>query len=529
MLLIQDTVKEYGYDPSLLSHGSNKKCVCSCDYCGARLTKKYFKWVTARKYVKKDSCGNNDCRLRKQEENNLSKIGVKHHSQTQEYKDKYKKTCVGRYGIDNPFRNTQKIKEAVQKKFGVDNAAKLDAVKEKRMQTNLQRYGVRHPYQNQDILDRVRKKIKEKYGVEHYAQTRQFKDEFSEKNKLSYQEINEHCAKKNYIPLFSSAEYISARQILPFRCRTHSCEFKTQVHYGSKARDDNQCPKCKLIGVSRAEQEIYDFVKQYFPAAILNDRKTLYPFELDIHIPEKALAIEYHGLYWHSEQQKNKRDHLEKFLLCKEKGIQLLQFFEDEWRDKQNICKSIIKAKLGVLEDRIHARKLTVVESSSENKKLFGECFSLNHLQGNCRHIKAFALIDELGVIQQCISLRRPFISGPKRVIEIARSVSKVNTSVVGGFQRLLKRCVGWAAVNNYEVLLTYSDCRYSHGEAYRKAGFEFIGPTVVDYFYTDNVNRFNRFKFRAKDGQTEKEIAKENNVYKIYGAGNYRWEMKMS
>ena len=158
---------------------------------------------------------------------------------------------------------------------------------------------------------------------------------------------------------------------------------------------------------------------------------------------------------------------------------------------------------------------------------MFKKCFDENHLQGNCRYIKSFALINDNGELQQCISLRKPFIR-KEEIIEIARSVSKTNTSVIGGFQRLLKRCIQWAGDNGHKTILTYSDCRYSVGNVYEKAGFNFIDHTVSDYFYTDFINRFNRFKFRAQNGKTEREIANENGVYKIYGAGNYRWELNI-
>ena len=42
-----------------------------------------------------------------------------------------------------------------------------------------------------------------------------------------------------------------------------------------------------------------------------------------------------------------------------------------------------------------------------------------------------------------------------------------------------------------------------------------------IFYFYTDGYKRFNRFKFRAKNGKTEKLIAEENNLYKIYDCGS--------
>jgi len=44
---------------------------------------------------------------------------------------------------------------------------------------------------------------------------------------------------------------------------------------------------------------------------------------------------------------------------------------------------------------------------------------------------------------------------------------------------------------------------------------------TGPDYWYSDGRKRFDRFKFRASNGKSEKIIASENNVFKIWGCGS--------
>jgi hypothetical protein len=63
-----------------------------------------------------------------------------------------------------------------------------------------------------------------------------------------------------------------------------------------------------------------------------NTRNVIPPYELDIFIPEKNLAIEYCGLYWHSDiKGKSKDYHLNKYTMCMDKGVRLLTVFEDEY------------------------------------------------------------------------------------------------------------------------------------------------------------------------------------------------------
>jgi predicted SprT family Zn-dependent metalloprotease len=76
---------------------------------------------------------------------------------------------------------------------------------------------------------------------------------------------------------------------------------------------------------------------------------TSYPIEgtrrsYDIYIPSKKLAIEYHGLIWHSEKFNgyNVKGDYTKYLLAKSRGDRLIQIYSDEWRDKQEIIKEML-------------------------------------------------------------------------------------------------------------------------------------------------------------------------------------------
>jgi hypothetical protein len=68
---------------------------------------------------------------------------------------------------------------------------------------------------------------------------------------------------------------------------------------------------------------------------------------------------------------------------------------------------------------------------------------------------------------------------------------------------------------------MTYVDRRVGEGNGYRSAGFSMTGTTPVDYWYTDNHLRYDRFRFRARDGKSERQIVNEANVSRIYGCGS--------
>src|SRR5690606_28109573 len=92
------------------------------------------------------------------------------------------------------------------------------------------------------------------------------------------------------------------------------------------------CPKCANESfTSQGEQEILSFLSNRGDFVINSDRTILDNKELDIVIPGKKVAIEYNGLYWHSDKVVHKNYHLQKTLEAEAKGYQLIHIFEDEW------------------------------------------------------------------------------------------------------------------------------------------------------------------------------------------------------
>ena len=131
------------------------------------------------------------------------------------------------------------------------------------------------------------------------------------------------------------------------------------------------------------------------------------------------------------------------------------------------------------------------------------------------------------GELVEVISVRKPIQKKHGNVLEISRLATKINTIVSGGASRLLSRVFEYASLNGYEGILTYSDNRFGDGLVYEKSGFTFIGETGINYFYTNGFIRYDRFKYRAQPGKTEKQVAIENNVHIVWGAAHKIWLKK--
>jgi Zn finger protein HypA/HybF involved in hydrogenase expression len=315
------------------------------------------------------------------------------------------------------------------------------------------------------------------------------------------------------------------RQHLTFRCA--ECGETSEKTLQAFERG-SLCPRCYPNSTSRAEIEIGDFVRDCGYPVSRNNRQFISPKEIDVLVADRGFALEYEGLFWHSEENgKSPKSHLHKTRECEKRGVPLFRVYADQWRAKRSIVESMIRHRLGAVRTRVHARKCSVVEVAS---RIAAEFMNESHLYGHTVHRYALGLSYE-GKIVCVVTLRVPRQSTHRAqsLVEIARFASARDTIVTGGFQRLLPRAIEWAKRCGFKGMISYADLDTGHGNVYLLAGFDAIGETGPSYWYTNGVDRFDRFKYRARAGKTEREIAKEGRVYRIYGAGSRIYRMMFS
>lgn len=278
----------------------------------------------------------------------------------------------------------------------------------------------------------------------------------------------------------------------------------------------------RMTAISKGEKEMANWLSEKIEV-LENDRTLLNGKELDVYIPEKKVAIEYDGLYWHSSQCKEKNYHYEKFDECRKLGVRLIHVFEDEWRDKPEIVKSLILSAIGIYEKKYFARKCTVKEIEKSIAKEFLEA---NHINGYVNCSKAYGLFNGTELLQVItIGLNR---FSKEKKLELLRMATKLNTQVVGGFSKLMKD----AGITEIE---SYVDNRLFNASGYISSGWTILGETPISYYYTDFVDRFNRMKFqKAKlpqvaENDTEEMRANALGYYRIYDCGTTKliWRRK--
>lgn len=104
------------------------------------------------------------------------------------------------------------------------------------------------------------------------------------------------------------------------------------------------CKKCAVnLTSSQPEQEILDYIATFYnKEPIRNSRDIIAPLELDLYYPEKKIAIEYNGDYWHNTEHKDRYYHIKKFMICKSLGIILVSIFESEWVSRKTEIKQYL-------------------------------------------------------------------------------------------------------------------------------------------------------------------------------------------
>lgn len=204
-------------------------------------------------------------------------------------------------------------------------------------------------------------------------------------------------------------------------------------------------------------------------------------------------------------------------------NIKHLVVFEDEWRDKRAIVESMIMTRLAVVKTSIGARKCKLVTLRHDMRRDF---FEKNHLDGDVKSKISFGL-EFQGEIVSAISLRKPHHKSLYNSLEIARFATKLGYNVQGGLSKLISQCVKYAQSLNCKKLMTYVDMRIGDGHSYELAGMHYVRDTLHPRFWwTDFVNRYDRFKYKALNGKSQSEIATEAGVYQIFGAKNRVFEL---
>lgn len=292
----------------------------------------------------------------------------------------------------------------------------------------------------------------------------------------------------------------------------------------------HRCPICDN-GSSAGEREIASYFSDKVSVAC-RDRSIISPHELDIVFYDQRIAIEYCGLYWHSELAggKSKYYHLDKLDNAVSKGYRLITIFEDEFIKNRELVLSRLRQILGLsFGFRIGARECVIKRI---DRRSASEFLNTYHLLGKGNPLVSFGAFygDKLVSLMSFNNTnlaKKQNVEGSKLIWELDRFCSHTDFCIPGIASRLLSR---FEKEIEWEVLTSFADRRWSVGDLYYTLGFEWKYNTNPNYWYLDSykTTRLHRFKYRkcSSDDQslTEWENRQLQGYDRIWDCGSMKF-----
>lgn len=323
-------------------------------------------------------------------------------------------------------------------------------------------------------------------------------------------------------------EYENSHSTITIKCKKCGNTF-SKIACDHLTSPNGGCQHCYFTK-SKPEEEIGNFLVKNIEKDCeisFNNRTLINGNEIDIYIPSKNLAIEFNGLFWHSNKEKNY--HLLKTESCEKIGVKLIQIFEDEY----TFHKGIVLSKINHIIDndytleKIYGRNCVIKEINFKDANDF---LNKNHIQGGAKstiYLGAYNNEELIGVMT--------FKKQTGEKWELNRFATIIT-----------KRCIGVGGklfsyfIRNFnpEEIKSFADRRWtddSEKNLYHKLGFRLSGVLRPDYRYFINgeKKRIHKFNFRKQILNkkynlplelTETQMAEKIGARKIWDCGLYKY-----
>jgi len=518
-------------------------------YC---LCNNTLKWI-GYKSGWRETCGNKSCIKQKTIQTNIKKWGAENPMQNDTVKTKAKETLIENWGVSSPMHNEfikTKMTQTLIENWGVSSPLKNKTILNKaqnnrtnnpqnnkagqlnmsdKAKLNKKEKTKKTLLNNPDIIKNRTEKIKQT-NIKKRGHSSHFKDPRVQQKRIETYSKNKFKAISDKLSNHNIEITKIDKWLVHFKCLicdNISERYKTTIRLNI-AINKTPCPHCNppLIGTSEAEQELITYINGIYNGEIKTNIK-INGINVDIWIPYLKLALEYNGLYWHSEEYRPLNTHINKTDGLKEIGIQLIHIWEDEWLFKNEIVKSRINYLFNHNTVKIGARKCKIKEVSPEIARLF---LINNHLQGAVNSKTKIGLFynDELISLMTFGKSRAVTGRSKKNEIELLRFCNKIGYTITGGASRLFNYYLQKYKPNK---VISFSD-RSWPGKLYEQLGMFNTYKTEPNYYWIINGRREHRWNWR-KDKlvslgydktKTELQIMHELGYKRICNSGNDFW-----
>lgn len=211
------------------------------------------------------------------------------------------------------------------------------------------------------------------------------------------------------------------------------------------------------------------------------NRSILKPYEIDLYSSEKKVGIEYNGLYWHSNNFKNKDYHLNKSLLALKNNIYLIHIYEEEFKQDND---RILNFLLNVFTNNILC---SVEECEIKEIKNIKDVYNFINRQ----YRNKFTSFNKINVIyglyynnilQNCICFRKK----NKDIWEIIIDFPEIDNKIKSSYKKILE-----SFIKKYKPkqIIISNDFNKYNGSLYVNLNFKLNKNIVPNIVYEDKKN----------------------------------------
>lgn len=287
---------------------------------------------------------------------------------------------------------------------------------------------------------------------------------------------------------------------------------------------------------SMYEEEIKKYLDRLGVAYSSHNRDILDGKEIDI-LTNNNVGIEFNGSLFHTEWfgGKDKYYHLNKLNKSNEKGVKLIQIFEDEFVYHKDIVFNKISHILHLDNNKpkIFARKCTIKEISAEMAENFLTKYHIQGFVSSSIYLGCYYGLELIAVMS---------FKKTAQEWELTRYATNYDYLCIGCGGKLFKYFV-----NKYDPLIvkSFADRRWTidlQNNLYIKLGFtedKLLPPDYKYYYLHDNKpDRYHKFGFRKQKlnkkyglplTMTETEMVKELGYDRIWDCGLVKYIWKRS
>lgn len=385
--------------------------------------------------------------------------------------------------------------------------------------------------------DEIQKKTEIAYLLNHGVKRYQSTDKFKKQARLAIEKNPQHY--KKIIDSINDLKELFGVDILEFpkfmkddvkyRCDVCNHEGITSI---TKFKSGNIwiCPVCHPYkgGQSKGEYDVSCIIKKYLPEEVFefSNKKILNGKEIDIFYPDKKIAIEYCGAKYHSSHLANEWKygtlevsedyHYQKWLGCKNKGIDLITIFDDEWNIKfyRKIAIKSLLYKFDIYKNIVKIEDCQII-------KIHDSKIIYNFLRNNC--LDRFNDYNEAYCIMYKNTIISMFCFNDKENHYDIRYCNDKDYRILDGFSVLLKK---------FQFEYPHKDILYSVNRNWMDIPFDIEQYDFSVYNDEMNLNRFYwgsslyKRKMIQDFNDENKEMLKSERLSWLYDCGNVIYKL---